>query len=255
MRLEADGIHFSYRDKNILQDIGLTIQKGEFVGIIGPNGSGKSTFLRNLYGVLRPDKGTAAIDDENLYRIPPKKLATKIAVVGQENFVPFDFKVEEIVAMGRHPHKKLLEGDTPEDREIIRNALQLLHIEDFAKREYRSLSGGEKQRVLIARALAQKTDFLILDEPTNHLDIRYQLQIFELAKTLDLTILAAIHDLNMAALYCHRLYVLKSGKVYHTGTAEETLTPEILHAVYGIHVDVRTHPLTQKLTITYLPTL
>ncbi|HHX73941.1 MAG TPA: ABC transporter ATP-binding protein [Firmicutes bacterium] len=126
-------------------------------------------------------------------------------------------------------------------------------MEEMAHRNYLHLSGREKQRVLIARAIAQETDFLILDEPTNHLDIGYQLQILDFVKNLQVTVLAALHDLNLAAMYCDRLYILKEGRIYKTGTPEEILTPEIIQAVYGIKADVFLHPLTNKVTITFLP--
>ncbi|AFQ42596.1 ABC transporter ATP-binding protein [Desulfosporosinus meridiei] len=253
MTLQVESLSFSYDHKAIIEDICLNVKKGEFVGLIGPNGSGKSTILKNLYRALQPDRGEVKLDGENLFKLTHKQAATKIGVVGQENALPFDFKVEEIVAMGRSPHKKLFAGDSPEDKEIVRQALAYLRMEDMAKKNYLKLSGGEKQRVLIARAIAQKTDFLILDEPTNHLDIGYQLQILDFVKRLQATVLTAIHDLNIAALYCDRIYVLKEGKIYTRGTAEEVLTPEIIFEVYGIKADVIIHPFTQKISITFLP--
>ncbi|WP_066638511.1 ABC transporter ATP-binding protein [Desulfolucanica intricata] len=253
MKLQVKNLSFAYDYKPIIKDICLNVKKGEFVGLIGPNGSGKSTVLKNLYRALKPDAGEVKLDGGNLFKLTHKKAATKIGVVGQENLVPFDFKVEEIVAMGRSPHKKFFDRDTPRDKEIVRHSLAYLGMEDMTQRSYLHLSGGEKQRVLIARVIAQETDFLILDEPTNHLDIRYQLQILDLVKHLHATVLTAIHDLNIAALYCDRLYVLKDGRLYKTGTPEEVLTPEIISAVYGIEADVTIHPLTKKVTITFLP--
>lgn len=253
MSLAVDHLSFAYDDKNIIEDICLNVKDGDFVGIIGPNGSGKSTVLKNLYRALKPDKGKATLDGEDLYKMSYKKSAVKLGVVGQENFVPFDFKVEEIVAMGRSPHKKFFDGDTIDDTKIVRKSLELIGMEDMAKRNYSHLSGGEKQRVLLARALAQQTDFLILDEPTNHLDIYYQFQIFDLVKKLNVTVLSAIHDLNIAAMYCNKLYVLKDGRIYKTGTPEEILTPQLIYEVYGINADVRVHPKTEKLSITFLP--
>ena len=193
------------------------------------------------------------LDGEDLYKMNVKKAATIIGVVGQENFIPFDFKVEEIVAMGRTPHKKLFDGDTKADQDIVAKALKQTGMGDMAKRNYLHLSGGEKQRVLIARVLAQQTDFLLLDEPTNHLDIHYQLQMFDLVKGLGVTVLSAIHDLNIAALYCDRIYVLKKGRLFKAGTPEEILTPEMIYEVYGIKADVIIHPVTNKVSITYLP--
>lgn len=253
MRLQVEDLSFSYDEQYIIKNIHLNVAKGEFVGIIGPNGSGKSTILKNLYRALKPDHGTVLLDRENLYKMNTRAAAKTIGVVGQENSVPFDFKVEEIVAMGRSPHKKLFDGDTATDREIIIDALRQTGIEHMAKRNYLQLSGGEKQRVIIARVLAQQTDFLLLDEPTNHLDIRYQLQMFDLIKGLGITVLSAIHDLNIAALYCDRIYALKEGHLFKAGTPEEILTPAVIQDVYGVEVDVIVHPITNKLSITYLP--
>ena len=229
------------------------MDRGEFVGLIGPNGSGKSTVLKNIYRGLTPDQGTIELDKENLLTMPYKKSALKMAVVGQENEVPFDFLVEEIVAMGRSPHKKLFDVDNVHDKEIVHHALEHMGMAHMAKRSYLNLSGGEKQRVLIARAIAQESDFLILDEPTNHLDISYQMQIFDFIKRLNVTVLSAIHDLNLAALYCDRLYVLKNGKIVLQGTPEEVLTAEHIYEVYGVKSSVSIHPVTGKLAITYLP--
>lgn len=253
MRLQVEGLTFSYGEKEAAENVSLYVKEGEFVGLIGPNGSGKSTVLKNIYRGLIPDAGTITLDGENLLKMPYKKSALKMAVVGQENDVPFDFLVEEIVAMGRSPHKKLFDVDNAKDKEIVHHALEHLGMEKMAKRNYLHLSGGEKQRVIIARAVAQESDFFILDEPTNHLDISYQMQIFDFIKRLKVTVLSAIHDLNMAALYCDRIYVLKDGKVVLEGTPEEVLTPENIYQVYGVKSSVIKHPITGKLSITYLP--
>jgi iron complex transport system ATP-binding protein len=252
-RLQIEEMSFSYTDKKTIDDIDLSVQKGEFVGLIGPNGSGKSTVLKNLYRALMPDSGDVLLDGANLFRMSHREAAKKLGVVGQENEVPFDFLVEEIVAMGRSPHKKLFEPDTKQDAYIIHHALEHLGMADMAKRNYQNLSGGEKQRVLIARVIAQETDFLILDEPTNHLDISYQLQIFDFVKRLKVTVLSAIHDLNMAALYCDRLYVLKEGKIVMQGPPEEVLSPEAIQEIYGVRCNTAIHPVTGKVAITFIP--
>lgn len=253
MKLQIDDLSFSYAEQKIIENIHLHVDRGEIVGIIGPNGSGKSTVLKNVYRALRPKSGTLQLDGENLLTMNIKKSALKVGVMGQENTVPFDFNVEDIVAMGRSPHKKLFDGDTKADKTIIHKALAQVGLQDKAKRSYKNLSGGEKQRVLLARVLAQQTDFLIMDEPTNHLDIYYQLQMFDLIRGLGVTVLAAIHDLNMAALYCNRLYVLKAGRLHSMGTPEEVFTPEVILDVYGVRTDITIHPVTQKVSITYLP--
>jgi len=253
MRLQIENLTFSYDDKEAVDDVSLYVNSGEFVGLIGPNGSGKTTILKNLYRALKPDKGDLTLDGEDLISMSHKKAALKVGVVGQENDVTFDFLVEEIVAMGRSPHKKLFEIDNAHDKYMVRHSLEHLGMEHMAKRDFQSLSGGEKQRVIIARVIAQESEFLLLDELTNHLDINYQLQILDFVKRLGITVLSTMHDLNMAALYCDRIYVLKDGKVVLHGTPEEVFTPENINTVYGVNSDVTTHPITGKISITYLP--
>ncbi len=251
MRLEVKDLCYSYGDKNAVRDVSLHVKTGEFVGLIGPNGGGKSTVLKNIYRALRPDCGSIMLDGEDVLLMPYKKSARKMAVVGQENEVPFDFSVEEIVAMGRSPLKRFFDIDTVEDKHMVHHALEHLGMEDMAKRSYKNLSGGEKQRVMLARAVAQESDFFVLDEPTNHLDISYQLEIFDFIKRLGITVLAAIHDLNMAALYCDRIYVLKDGEIVLCGTPEEVLTPENIFKVYGVRSTVARNPQNGKITISY----
>lgn len=253
MRLEVEELTFSYGRKNAVDKVSLSVEEGEFVGLIGPNGSGKSTVLKNIYRALKPDEGAIWLDGEDLLQMNYKKSARKLAVVGQENEVPFDFTVEEMVSMGRSPYKKWFDIDNAHDKEIVHHALEHLGMENMAKRNYVHLSGGEKQRVLMARAIAQESDFFILDEPTNHLDISYQMQIFDFIKRLKVTVLSAIHDLNMAALYCDRLYVLKDGKIVLSGMPEEVFTPEHIYEIYGVRSSVMKHPITGRVTITFLP--
>ena len=254
MRLNVTGLTYAYSaHRNAISDVCLSVEGGEFVGLIGPNGSGKSTVLKNIYRGLTPDRGSILLDGEDLLKMPFRKSALKLAVVGQENEVPFDFTVEEIVAMGRSPHKRMFDLDTVEDRRIVHHALEHLGMEDMAQRSYMHLSGGEKQRVIIARAVAQESDFWILDEPTNHLDVSYQMQIFDFIRRLKVTVLSAIHDLNMAALYCDRIYVLKGGHIVLQGTPEQVLTEENIYTVYGVKSAVERHPITGRPSITFLP--
>lgn len=253
MKLRVEDLSFSYNDQDILKNLFMEVAKGEFIGVIGPNGSGKSTLLKNIYRALKPDSGDIYLDNENVSNINVKKIARKLGVISQENVLPFDFAVDEIVSMGRSPHKKLFEGDKEEDVRIVKSALQKVGMQEMSKRNYLDLSGGEKQRVLIARVLAQQTQFLILDEPTNHLDIYHQMMVFDTLKSLDTTVISAIHDLNLASLYCDRIYVMNNGTFYKSGTPEEILTTEIIDEVFHVRTDIRVHPVTKKLSITYLP--
>lgn len=253
MKLEVENLSYSYGGKPAIDGVSIKVDYGEFVGIIGPNGSGKSTLLKNIYRGLTPGKGKILLDGYDLISMNHRESALRMAVVSQENDVPFDFSVEEIVAMGRSPHKKLFDIDTADDRKIVMHALEHLGIENMAKRNYLTLSGGEKQRVIIARAMAQECDFLVLDEPTNHLDINYQMQIFDSIGHVSDTVLAAIHDLNMAALYCDRLYALKDGKVRYEGTPEEVLTEENIYDLYGVSSKVAMQQETGRINIVFIP--
>ena len=182
--LSAEGISYGTRDREILYEISLRAEAGEFVGIIGPNGSGKSTLLKNLYKVLRPRAGRAFLMGEDLLAMSGREMAQRLAVGVQEHESGFDFTVEEVVRMGRHARKGLLEADNGQDRSLVDRVLRLTQLEEVREQSYTTLSGGEKQRVLIARALVQDTPCLILDEPTNHLDIKYQLELMDLVKGL-----------------------------------------------------------------------
>ncbi|AET60640.1 cobalmin/iron-siderophore ABC transporter ATPase [Paenibacillus terrae HPL-003] len=253
MNIEVEHVAFSIHDKRLIDGICLQVKAGEMVGLIGPNGSGKSTLLKNMYRVLKPDSGLVTLDGRDMLRMKYKETARQMAVVSQDTPQAFDFSVRDIVLMGRHPHKKLLEADTAVDHELVEQALERVGMDTQADQGFATLSGGEKQRVLIARALAGQAKFLILDEPTNHLDIRYQLQILDLVKALQVTTLAALHDLNLAAFYCDRIYVLKEGKVVASGITEDMLQPNLLRSVFGVETEICIHPKTGKPSITFLP--
>ena len=235
MNIQTDNIQVSFGSKTILQDISLDIRNKEFVGIIGPNGSGKSTFLKCLYRVLQPNHGKIFFDGTEMSSLSHRDTALKMAVVAQHSTVNFDFSVLEMVLMGRSPYKGLLDRD---------------QIDDYESRNFNTLSGGEQQRVILARALAQRTECLVLDEPTNHLDIKYQLELMTIVKRLDATVVAAIHDLNLAAIYCDRLIALKDGSVVCTGTPHEVLTEETIRHIYGVSATVQTLP-NGRLNIIY----
>ena len=253
MTLEAKQISFSISDERILHEVSVQIKDRQFVGLIGPNGSGKSTLLKNMYRLVKPESGTVLLNGQDILKQSSKSIAKNLAVVSQETPVLFDFTVQDLVSMGRTPHKKLLEFDQEHDFQIVKDALKQTGIAHLEKRSYSSLSGGEKKRVMVARALAQQAQVLILDEPTNHLDIQHQLQLMDLIQTLHLTVVAAIHDLNIAAMYCDQIYVLQQGRIVCFGTPEEVLTPALLKDVFGVYADIQTHPLTGKPYLTYIP--
>ena len=198
MRIQTEGVKFDIGNKNILKGISIDVNSKEIIGIIGPNGSGKSTFLKCIYRTLKPSSGIIKLGDINLDGIKLKESAKKMAVVSQHNYYDFDFSVGEMVLMGRSPHKKMMERDSYRDYEIMNDALKRVDMLHFKDRNFNSLSGGEQQRIILARALAQETIYLILDEPTNHLDIKYQLQLMNIVKSLDIEVIAAIHDFK----YC-----------------------------------------------------
>jgi len=252
MTLEARQVSYSIQDQRILHEVSMQIREQQFVGLIGPNGSGKSTLLKNMYRLLKPENGTVLLNEQDIFKQSSKNIAKNLAVVSQETPVLFDFTVHDLVSMGRTPHKKLLELDQERDFQIVKDALNQTGITHLEKRSFGSLSGGEKKRVMVARALAQQAQILILDEPTNHLDIQHQLQLMDLIQTLHLTVVAALHDLNIAAMYCDQIYVLQKGQIVCSGTPEEVLTPALLQDVFGVYADIQTHPLTGKPYLTYV---
>lgn len=253
MDLSIQNLSVELAHKKIVRDISLAVSQGDFVGLLGPNGSGKSTLLKTVYRIIRPTAGTILLDGKKLDNIKPAEAAKKMSVVGQFNTVNFDFTVFEMVMMGRTPHKSTFSTDTPDDYHIALAAIRKVGMEAAAQRSFASLSGGEKQRILLARALAQQPQLLILDEPTNHLDIKYQLQLLSVIKSLGIGVLAALHDLSLAAMFCHKLYVLKDGKVLASGLPKEILTAELVRRVYEVECDIKEDPRTGYLAITYHP--
>lgn len=238
MKIEAQNIQMTIGNTCILKGVDIESDSGEFIGVIGPNGSGKSTLLKCLYRVLKPDNGAVFLDGQNLQNMSYKKSAQNISVLAQHNYYNFDFSVRDVVLMGRSSHKKTMERDNAQDLKIVKEALETVGMTSFQNRSFATLSGGEQQRVILARALAQQTPCLILDEPTNHLDITYQLQIMDIVKNLNCTIIAAIHDLNIAAMYCTKLYIMKDGRLVDSGTPEAILTREMLRQVYQVDGEV-----------------
>ena len=253
MKISANAIKLSFKRRNILKGIDFELHDKEFLGIIGPNGSGKSTLLKCIYRILKPDSGVIYLDGRRLDEFSYRETALKMAVVAQHSNYNFDFTVLNIVLMGRTPYKKLLDGDSTEDIDIACSALKKVGLSGMEDRLFSTLSGGEQQRVILARALTQDTECLLLDEPTNHLDIKYQLQIMDVAKTTRKTVIAVIHDLNIAAMYCDRIIVMNEGEIVALGIPKDVLTVERIYELYGVRSLVTNRPW--GIQIQFLPSI
>ncbi|MGW1604114.1 ABC transporter ATP-binding protein [Streptomyces eurythermus] len=241
MRLDIEDVTIEAAGIRLVEHIDLTVGSGAFVALVGPNGSGKSTLLRSLYRALRPAGGVVRLDGDDLHAMDARAAARVLAALPQESSAEFDFTVAEVVAMGRLPHQ----GRTAaSDREIRTRAMARTGVAHLADRGFLGLSGGEKQRVLIARALAQQPRILVLDEPTNHLDIAHQLDVLSLVRGSGLTVLAALHDLNLAAAHCDVLYVLDGGRIVASGPPRDVLRPALLAEVFGVRAHTVRHPET-----------
>ena len=238
IKIGVNDLNYKSGTVHICKDMSLDIEENVFYGVIGPNGSGKSTLLKQVCRILQPSSGDIYLNGRDMKTLSYKESAREIATLLQENETNFDFTVEEIVLMGRAPHHNVSATVSDEDKKIAASCLKLVNLEGWEDRIYTTLSGGEKQRTLLARALAQKTDILLLDEPTNNLDIGYQLRMFELLKTLPMTIFMIIHDMNLASRFCDRIVVIYDGKVFKTGTPEEVMTPELFKKIFSVSTDV-----------------
>ncbi|MFE9863445.1 ABC transporter ATP-binding protein [Streptomyces sp. NPDC005506] len=244
MRIDIDALTVEIVGARLVEEVTLGVGAGQFVGLVGPNGSGKSTVLRCVYRALRPSAGTVRLGGEDLYAMSARESARRLAALPQEALTEFDFTVAEVVAMGRLPHQRPVARSTDEDRRTCESALTRVGAGHLADRGFLTLSGGEKQRVLIARALAQQPRVLVLDEPTNHLDIAQQLEVLALVRDSGLTVLTALHDLNLAALHCDVLHVIESGRIVASGAPHDVLTPELLAEVFGVRAHRVPHPET-----------
>lgn len=242
----VNGVVCRYDAVEALSGVVVDVLAGEFLGLVGPNGSGKTTLLRAMNGLLAPSSGTVLLEGRNLAALSPRQIAAAVGTVPQRAGPGFGFAVREIVMMGRFPHLPRLVNETPADLAAVHQAMEQTRIAYLADRSVDRLSGGEFQRVLLARALAQQPRVLLLDEPTAHLDVRFQLEMMDLLDGLRgdrLTIVAALHDLNLASLYCDRLVLLHQGKISAIGSPHQVLTPEHLSRVYGADVIVQPHPI------------
>ncbi len=251
--LSARGIEFAYGDHTILHQVDLALARGAFVALLGPNGSGKTTLLKILCGILPPRAGRVVLDAHDLAALRRRDIARRVALVPQELNVPFAFTVREVVSLGRTPHIRPLLGEQRRDRLAVEHALELTETRALADRYFSDLSGGERQRVVIAMALAQVhadpaglAPVLLLDEPTVHLDINHQIEVLGLIHRLNreshVTVLASMHDLNLASLYFDWLVLLNEGRIVTEGTAQQVLSKERVENVFGAEVIVEMHP-------------
>ncbi len=239
-------VAFRYGPVTVLDSVSLDVPAGTLVALIGANGAGKTTLLNLACGTLRPTRGYVELDQSDLATLPAAQRARRIALVPQSLPIPFAFTVRELVGLGRTPYLHPLRGEQPGDRLAIERALEITDTAHFAHRNVLELSGGERQRVILALALAQEPDLLLLDEPTANLDVAHQIAILELIRDLNrnenLTVLAAIHDLNLASLFFDRIVAIDRGRVVADGPPRAVLTPEVIGMVYGSAVQVIDHP-------------
>jgi len=257
--IKAREIKYRYGSDWVLNGLNLAVQQGEIAGVIGPNGSGKTTVLKLLSKVLKPESGNIWVMNQNIASMKHREIAKVMAVVPQGTSIAFPFTVREIVLMGRSPHLGILQMERESDLKIADNAMALTDTLGFADRNIDELSGGERQRVIVARALAQEPKVMLLDEPTSYLDINHQVEIFDLIKRLngerDLTVVIVSHDLNMAAEYCDRLILLKSGRVYKDGSPRDVITEADIREVYEANVVVSENAMTGAPHITPISAL
>ena len=240
--LEANHLFCEIDGKSILENVHLAVDSGQFVGIIGPNGSGKSTLIAHLSQLLPIKEGQVCLKGKEMRTFSKKQLAKEMAVVPQKQTIPFEFLVKEVVEMGCFPHKHFLERTNQKDEAIVMSALEKMGMQAHADDHFHHLSGGQQQRVLIAKALAQETPLIILDEPTNHLDIKYQVEVFEMLKKLEVTVVTALHDLTMAANFCDQLYVLNEGECQYHGKPKEIMTKEMIEETFEVEAHIYDDP-------------
>ncbi len=250
VNIRVDNLHAGYNGSEILKGVSLGLAAGDFVGVIGPNGSGKTTLLRSMSRTLPPISGRVEVDGRDIYSTPAREFARRVAVVPQDVYVAFDFTVLEIALMGRSPRMGRFAIESSRDVSIAVDALRRTGTDHLKDRPMNALSGGERQRVMVARALAQEPEILLLDEPTSHLDISFQFEIMDLVRSLNrehsLTVMAVLHDLNLASQYCDRLILIGDGAIQASGGPEDVVTAANIRRVYGAEVWVRRHPTTHR---------
>jgi iron complex transport system ATP-binding protein len=247
----CEQLSWSAETKLILNNINLNIIEGSFNGLLGPNGAGKSSLLRCLYRYLSPNTGSVSLFGQDIWQIPATQYAKQVAVVLQESISQFNICVADVVALGLIPHKSMFSLTSDNDKALVAKAIEQVGLTEKSKQSFEHLSGGEKQRVLIARAIVQSPRLLIMDEPTSHLDIKYQIQIMELARSLNITVIASFHDLNLASAVCDNLFVINQGEIVAEGRPTEVITENMLSDVFGVCAHVGEHPQNKSPHITY----
>lgn len=240
MKLKVREVQFSYRSEPVLKDVCLEVREGEVVGLVGPNGSGKTTLLKCIGRILKPTKGVILLNGNELGKVSSKELARILGYVPQSSPGSFPLTVFESVLLGRRPYIRW--KLSRRDKEIVHNTLRLMELDKLALRMFGELSGGERQKVLIARALAQEPEVLLLDEPTSNLDLRHQIEVLQLIADIvrekRLSAIMAIHDLNLASMFSDKIIMLKEGRIYAAGRGEEVLNPDNIWEVYGVRVTI-----------------
>jgi iron complex transport system ATP-binding protein len=247
--IELQDIYSGYGQREVLKGITLSIGKEDFAVILGPNGSGKSTLLHNLVGYLPLHRGSILIKGKPLQQWHKKELAQVLALIPQETALPFDYTIEEMVLMGRYPWLEMLQSYSKRDLEIADEIISKLDLSALKDRYYSQLSGGEKQRVLLARALTQQTEVILLDESLSQLDINHQVEFMQLLSEINRSgkcIILVSHNINLAANVSSRLVLLKEGKLLANGTPEQVITPALLQELFGVQLSIGTNPLSQK---------
>jgi iron complex transport system ATP-binding protein len=251
--LEIRNLRFAYGKNTVLKEINFSAKAGEFISIIGPNGAGKSTLIKMMDGILRSDDSNVLLEGTSINDFSRKQLAQKIAYLPQESKFAFAYSVREVVMMGRFPYLRSVLSYSANDLHIVREMMDLMEIEQFAKRNFNELSGGEKQRVLIASALAQQPKIILLDEPTNALDLHHQIAIYHILKKLqkeqNLTIIVVTHDINLAAQYCERITLMGNGMIIRDGEPKSVLQFNLLQETFGVKVFIDINPLTDSIYI------
>lgn len=240
MELHIEGVTVELGGTLICQDVSFEVPSGSLVGLVGPNGSGKTTLLRTVYRLLRPRLGRVVVGGDDVWSLSPRDSARRTAVVVQEPAHDFDFTVSAVVGMGRTPHKRGFERDSANDKMLVADAIARVGMTAFAERPFGTLSGGEKQRALIARSVAQQAQVLVLDEPTNHLDLRYQLETLQLIVSLGVTSIMAIHDVNLASQFCDEVVLMKQGAIHSAGPTGAVLSAEAIQDLFEVDVEVAT---------------